>query len=91
MDKKVSPGNNITKISFNKDAEMESYLFKSCEENNVPIINMNQSMVDYYQTYQKFSYGFANSNIGTGHLNTVGHELIAQSVYNEIVKQMGNN
>ena len=77
-------------ISFDKDTEMEGYLFKSCEANNIPIINMNQPMIDQYQKCHEFSYGFSNTYFGWGHLNETGHALIAQNIYNEIAQQMEN-
>lgn len=75
-------------VDFHQDAVLENHLIKSCEVNNVPIIVMNQTMVDHYEAYHEFSYGFSNSTPGAGHLNTVGHKLIAQRVYDEIVELM---
>ncbi len=67
--------------------EFETLFAECCKQNNVPLINMNQVMIDHFEKTYEPSYGFANSKPGQGHLNEVGHRLIAQEVYAEINKQ----
>lgn len=56
--------------------------FKSCcEENGIKVIDVSSAMVSEYKDSAAYSYGFANSTPGEGHLNETGHRIVAEKVY----------
>lgn len=60
-------------------------LFSSvCSENGVTFINMEDDFVKAYTENHKIPYGFSNTAIGEGHLNSYGHQLLANRLYNTI-------
>lgn len=70
-------GNIITE---NKDIYINAFK-KCCENNGIKVVDVTNSMVDYYKTNFEFSYGFSNTVPGEGHLNKTGHRIIAEELY----------
>ena len=56
-------------------------LVKVCKEKNITIINMSFPFSEYYYEKNQLPYGFYNTSIGEGHLNKIGHRLIANELY----------
>ena len=52
-----------------------------CAKYDIQVINMVPVFEEYYLKTSKLPYGFNNSTIGKGHLNKVGHALIAKAIY----------
>lgn len=48
-----------------------------CEKNGIVFINMEEDFISYYKSENKLPHGFINTTPGTGHLNSIGHMLIA--------------
>lgn len=66
-------------------------IFKECcENNNIKVIDVTDSMVESYKKKFEFSYGFSNTAPGEGHLNKTGHRIIAEEVYKSINEMEGN-
>lgn len=74
-DNTAQPGN---------DPKVLASFTECCKNNNVPFINMDDVMIQHFEETYQLPHGFSNSTPGTGHLNTLGHRLIAQEVYDEI-------
>lgn len=56
-------------------------LFKNaCEKNNIDLIDTGEDFLRYYNEYNKLPYGFMNTIPGSGHLNEVGHRIIADAI-----------
>lgn len=70
------------------DPQLEARFIACCNENQIPVIDMTKPMADHFENTYEPSYGFANTKPGEGHLNEVGHRLIAEAVYDEIIQQM---
>ena len=66
-------------ISFDDD-ELFAEFEKACNENNIRIVDMRPVFVEHYEKTQEIPYGFANTRPGNGHLNPLGHRLIAESL-----------
>jgi len=60
-----------------------------CTENNIDIIDMGPVFENWYYETAQLPYGFSNTAPGRGHLNRVGHKLIAGELikYIEAVKE----
>ena len=50
----------------------------ACQAHNVDVINMGPAFLEYFENTKQLPYGFSNTTPGAGHLNKVGHGLIAQ-------------
>lgn len=60
-------------------------LFSSlCSKNGITFINMEDDFIREYTESYTIPYGFSNTAIGEGHLNTDGHKLLAQKLYDTI-------
>lgn len=73
---------HIPYVTFNNPNEppnpAEAALIEIAEKHKVPIVAMRRDFVNYHQTFHQPTSGFNNSIPGTGHINEIGHELIAQ-------------
>lgn len=66
-------------------------LFESlCDELGIQFINMYEPFVDYYEKTNRLPHGFSNTRVGAGHLNRFGHEVIAQTLFDELQIKEGD-
>jgi hypothetical protein len=56
---------------------------RSCVFNNIHFIDMTENFVEKYNEEHILPYGFFNTSVGQGHLNKIGHLIIAQKLYEE--------
>ncbi len=75
-------------FNFDKDNKMNTDLsqtgrkfIKACDENGIKVLNMTELFSKHFDEYREIPYGFWNTSLGTGHLNKVGHQLIAEELY----------
>lgn len=54
---------------------------KSCRDNNILFLDMSERFLQEYESGYVLPYGFANSTVGSGHLNRYGHAMIADALY----------
>lgn len=57
---------------------------ESCEANGIRFLSVDDVFCEYADTYAVLPRGFSNSRPGKGHLNEVGHRLIAEHLYTEL-------
>ena len=63
----------------------DSSRFKQlCEECGIVLLNMSDVYRTEYEEHYTLPYGFINTAIGNGHLNTEGHKMIARELANVI-------
>ena len=56
-------------------------IFKqACNNNDIDIIDSGNDFLNYYETNKKVPYGFMNTSLGEGHLNAVGHRILADEI-----------
>ncbi len=56
-------------------------IFKTaCQKNEIDIIDCGDVFLEYYEKSKELPYGFSNSTPGTGHLNELGHKIIADKI-----------
>lgn len=70
---------NDGSISFEEDKLFEEFE-NICSENNVRVVDMRPVFVEHYENEKEIPYGFANTKPGNGHLNELGHSLIAETL-----------
>lgn len=66
-------------ISFAEDKLFDTFE-KACKKNNICLVDMRPVFVEHYEKTREIPYGFADTKPGNGHLNKLGHRLIAESL-----------
>lgn len=66
-------------ISFAEDKLFDT-LEKACRDNDICLVDMRPVFVEHYEKTQEIPYGFSDTKPGNGHLNELGHRLIAESL-----------
>ena len=79
--------NNQAYVQHNAQAQQQFQ--QSCEKNGIRYISTDDAFCQHANTYRELPYGFSNTRPGTGHLNEVGHELIAQVLYKALFVSEG--
>lgn len=69
---------------YENTAEQLSIVKETCSESGIHFVDTSLLLADHYQKTQQHPYGFSNTTPGSGHLNEVGHQLIAQALYDYI-------
>jgi lysophospholipase L1-like esterase len=60
-----------------RPSESERLVERACARQGVPLVAVRQDYVAEYERSRRPSHGFFNTRPGTGHINTLGHRLIA--------------
>ena len=53
---------------------------KVCQKYGIEFIDMYDAFKTQFETDNKLAHGFINTAVGQGHLNEIGHEMIAESI-----------
>lgn len=77
---------------MNRDGSMsvirtpDSYdcFVEGCEANDILFLDMGDAFLKEYEASYEVPYGFSNTSPGTGHLNRIGHRLVAEELYKMI-------
>lgn len=83
------------KISIDKQGEVKdrtnlddiAFFKKVCDDNGVIFLDMHDAFAAKYKETQKLPHGFANTQVGQGHINETGHQVVADEIYAIINKQ----
>lgn len=54
--------------------------YNACKSCNIDVIDSGNDFLQYYENNNVLPYGFSNSAPGTGHLNKIGHQIIANEI-----------
>lgn len=52
-----------------------------CKDNDIEVCDVTDAFIDQYAIDHSVPYGFANTSMGQGHLNKIGHRIIADKLY----------
>lgn len=74
-------------VSFADDKLFNAFE-KACVENDIQVIDMRPVFTQYYEEHKEIPYGFANTKPGNGHLNKLGHRLVAETLITYIEEVM---
>ncbi|MFC5704403.1 SGNH/GDSL hydrolase family protein [Cohnella faecalis] len=72
---------------YENDNSLEDYLETKSSEIGLDFINMRLPFIESFQKTQQPAHGFNNTVPGTGHINKIGHKLIADEL-NKYFKQV---
>ena len=73
----VIEGDGSLSVSRSKTID----IFKeACEDNGIGFIDVGDLFLEYYNEYQELPYGFSNTTPGNGHLNEIGHQIMAEAI-----------
>lgn len=75
------------KQAFRKDdARLVEIFRKSCEQNGILFVDVTDRFVQHFNSTYELPYGFSNTTPGSGHLNVLGHRLIAEELYGHVAQ-----
>jgi len=67
--------------AYRQDDAQQVEIFKNCcEANGIRFVDVTDRFISHYESTYELPYGFSNTTPGTGHLNTLGHRLIAEEL-----------
>jgi hypothetical protein len=70
--------------SVDHESTVETELARECHRQNVPFHNMRFDFVTEFRRTRRPSQGFANTAPGEGHINSLGHRLVADFLLKDI-------
>lgn len=68
-------------ITFSTTEAEEDAFALLCKENGILFLNMRERFQQEYDENHVLPYGFANSAVGSGHMNKNGHRMMAEELY----------
>lgn len=78
------------KVVMEKEQEYKNAFKKCCNQYGIKVIDAVPDMIEHYEKHLELSYGFCNTTPGNGHLNKVGHQVIADVLYDQICEMEEN-
>ena len=72
-------------IGIGVDLEEISKISSVCQNYGIRFVDMSEAFSNNYQKNYELPYGFSNTEIGHGHLNRIGHNLVANELYKTIL------
>jgi lysophospholipase L1-like esterase len=73
------PGMDYFKPNDKADVA-EAIMPEVCREQRVPLVSMRSVYLDYFHQTGVLPHGFPNTTPGTGHINAIGHRLLAEQL-----------
>lgn len=73
--------NNDGGLDFDDEPKSLEAFMRACEENDIIFLNMTDTFEKAYEETHEAPYGFENTAFNSGHLNRVGHRLVAEELY----------
>lgn len=71
-------------IDYNKPSEdytpIEKLIKAKCDEYGIDFIDVRKEFLNYYTQNKQPAYGFNNTTPGIGHMNKIGHSIVADSL-----------
>ncbi len=64
-----------------EDGEQRALFSSLCEKNGLLFLDMTKRFHEEYESRHILPHGFINSSVGSGHLNSAGHAMIAEELY----------
>lgn len=62
---------------------------QACEDKGIVFLDMDGTFREYYEEQHMLPYGFSNTQVGVGHLNAQGHQLIGDKLIEVIMELEG--
>ncbi len=77
------------KLERDDDAEWTETVRNAADEYGIIMIDCFEAAKTEYENTYALPYGFNNSTMGSGHLNMVGHEIVAREIAKAIEEDKG--
>lgn len=76
------PNTEIQKDGFVRIVRSQTLdIFREvCRDTGIDFIDTGDAFLEHYNEYYELPYGFANTTPGSGHLNEVGHQIMANAI-----------
>lgn len=75
------PPVSITKNGMIISKSISDEIFENiAKNNNIVFLNMSSLFIEHYNSNYTVPYGFFNTSMGKGHLNSQGHEIMANAL-----------
>lgn len=79
---KINTDATVTPIT---EAEKVATFSKLCSEVGIELIDMTGPFTAHYNESHELPHGFSNTSEGSGHLNSIGHKLMAEAIYRTLI------
>lgn len=67
-----------------QDSNTKNIFMNCCKESGIVFIDLTDKIISEYNNNFVLPYGFCNSAYGKGHLNSTGHILMAELIFQEL-------
>ena len=83
------PGMAILYLALNKsESNVEALLKSSANKYGIDLLNMRDALSYYYQSHCQPVDGFYNTMPGTGHINEIGHTIVADCLADYFMRKV---
>lgn len=79
------------KASRQDDPEQLAIFKDRCTENGILFVDVTDRFVEHFNATYELPYGFSNTTMGSGHLNELGHRIIAEELFDHVVQLTEEN
>ncbi len=80
----------VGNASADVDQKQMQVFSAACKEYGITFVDMTDTFMEAYEKDHILPYGFANTEVGVGHLNRHGHRMIAQELAKVLSSMEGN-
>lgn len=68
-------------LEFKKSETLDIFE-ELCRQNDIGFVDITDRYVEHYEECHELPYGFANTTPGDGHMNAIGHRIVADAIIN---------
>lgn len=68
-------------LQVNRDMRYYDDFKQACEANGIVFLDAGDAFLRAYEANRSLPYGFHNTTMPSGHLNTLGHRIVAEEFY----------
>ena len=73
-------------IRIDRDMRYYDDYLASCEQNGIVFVDTGDAFLRAYEADYSLPYGFSNTTMPSGHLNRIGHRIVAEEFYKAWLK-----
>lgn len=78
-------------VNFSVDEDCLELFADICTQKGIVFIDMTSAFLESYETSKRLPHGFNNTYVGSGHLNSHGHKIMADELVKVILEKRGGN
>ncbi len=73
-------------LTIDRDERYYNDYVGACDQNDIIFLDVGDAFLEAYESDYSMAYGFNNTTMGSGHINPLGHRIIAEELYKAILK-----